>query len=120
MVSCDDTPADVPVGKIVCQSPSAGKEANKTATVMVVVKVPRSYLTDKELHLLIGPHPNDYPLEHWDGNVSTFSPTGENAVGITAATFEPDPSGQHVAGVTLEFYDDNGLGTFKARRSGGS
>ena len=52
--ACDDTPADVPVGKIVCQSPSAGKEANKTATVMVVVKVPRSYLTDKELHLVIG------------------------------------------------------------------
>jgi CubicO group peptidase (beta-lactamase class C family) len=73
-----------------------------------------------KLHLLIGPHPNDYPLEHWDGNVFGFFPTGENALGITAATFEPDPSGRHATRVTLEFYDENGLGVFEARGSGGS
>ena len=64
------------------------------------------------LHLLIGPHPNDYPLTHWDGNVFSFYPTGENAVGITAATFTPNPAGTQAGSVTLEYYNDDGLGTF--------
>jgi Domain of unknown function (DUF3471) len=68
-----------------------------------------------KLHLLIGPHPNDYPLEHWDGNVFAFFPTGENAVGISAATFEPDRSGTHAARATLESYNATALGVFVAR-----
>jgi CubicO group peptidase (beta-lactamase class C family) len=63
-----------------------------------------------KLHLLIGPNPNDYPLSHWDGDLFSFEPTGENAVGITAATFHP---GSTIAtGVTLEYYNADGLGTF--------
>ena len=65
----------------------------------------------KSLHLLIGPGPDDYPLQHWSGNVFAFYPTGENAVGITAATFHPG-SRSRAESVTLEYYNENGLGTF--------
>jgi len=65
-----------------------------------------------DLRLLIGPHPNDYPLTHWDGSVFSFFPTGENAVGITAATFAPNPAGTRAGSVTLEYYNDDVLGVF--------
>jgi hypothetical protein len=64
------------------------------------------------LHLLIGPNPNDYPLGHWDGNRFSFFPTGENAVGITQATFTPNAAGTQATSVTLEYYDADRLGTF--------
>jgi CubicO group peptidase (beta-lactamase class C family) len=64
------------------------------------------------LHLLIGPDPNDYPLGHWDGNRFSFYPTGENAVGISAATFTPNAAATRAQSVTLEYYDADGLGAF--------
>jgi CubicO group peptidase (beta-lactamase class C family) len=64
------------------------------------------------LHLLIGPRPEDYVLEHWSGNLFSFYPTGENAVGITAATFNADGSNSRAEGVTLEYYNSTKLGTF--------
>jgi CubicO group peptidase (beta-lactamase class C family) len=64
------------------------------------------------LHLLIGPQPHDYPLRHWDGDVFSFFPTGENAVGISAATFTPDAASDRAAAVTLDYYDTSHLGTF--------
>ncbi len=64
------------------------------------------------LHLLIGPRPDDYPLGHWDGNRFSFFPTGENALGITQATFTPNAAGTRARSVTLEYYDAEGLGTF--------
>ncbi len=64
------------------------------------------------LHLLIGPVPDDYPLEHWSGNLFAFFPTGENAVGITAATFNPGAGNAQAASVVLEYYNTTGLGTF--------
>jgi hypothetical protein len=67
---------------------------------------------DGTLHLLIGPKPSDFPLKHWSGDLFAFFPTGENAVGITAATFTPGASGTLAQGVTLEYYDATGLGTF--------
>ncbi len=66
----------------------------------------------ESLHLLIGPLPNDYPLSHWDGDLFSFKPTGENALGITAATFHPNGAGTAASSVTLEYYDANELGTF--------
>lgn len=62
------------------------------------------------LRLLIGPRPEDYPLTHWTGDRFAFHPTGENAVGISQATFTG--AGGRAASVTLEYYDGNGLGTF--------
>lgn len=64
------------------------------------------------LHLLIGPRPDDYLLIHWSGNLFAFDPTGENALGITAATFNPNASGSRAKSVTLEYYNTTGLGTF--------
>ena len=72
-----------------------------------------------ELHVLIGPHPDDYPLTHWDGDLFALYPTGENAVGISAATFTPDLSGAHAASVTLEYYNKTGRGVFTARSARG-
>jgi len=64
------------------------------------------------LQLLIGPNPNNYPLGHWDGNRFSFFPTGENAVGITQASFTPNPAGTRAQSVTLEYYNADHLGTF--------
>jgi CubicO group peptidase (beta-lactamase class C family) len=64
------------------------------------------------LHLHIGPDgKNDYPMTHWDGNVFSFFPTGENALGITAATFAP-ATGSQATSLTLEYYNAEGLGVF--------
>jgi CubicO group peptidase (beta-lactamase class C family) len=64
------------------------------------------------LHLLIGPRPEDYVLHHWSGDLFAFYPTGENALGITAATFNADGGGSRAPSVTLEYYNATGLGTF--------
>jgi hypothetical protein len=50
-------------------------------------------------------------LTHWDGNVFSFFPTGENALGITAATFAPN-TGNRATSLTLEYYNAEGLGVF--------
>lgn len=64
------------------------------------------------LQLLIGPRPADYVLRHWSGDLFAFYPTGENALGITAATFNANADSPLAASVTLEYYNDTGLGTF--------
>jgi hypothetical protein len=59
-----------------------------------------------KLTLAIGPR-ETLELTHWDGNVFTFVPTGENAPpgSISKATFAGDE-------LTLEFYDAEKMGTF--------
>jgi CubicO group peptidase (beta-lactamase class C family) len=59
------------------------------------------------LSLAIGPVPKILPLTHWDGDVFTFTLYNENAAPgtISKATFLSDR-------VTLEYYDENGLGMF--------
>ena len=64
------------------------------------------------LHVLIGPKPTDYRLEHWSGDLFAFFPVGENALGISAATFRSPLAGRRAASLTLEYYDTNRLGTF--------
>ena len=70
------------------------------------------------LHVLMPPKPTDYPLKHWSGNLFAFFPVGENAVGISAATFAPDRQNDHAAALTLEYYsnfkypDGTGVGIF--------
>jgi CubicO group peptidase (beta-lactamase class C family) len=65
-------------------------------------------ITEKEgkLHLAIGTK-LDVPLDHWDGNVFTFSFVTENAPPgtISTATFDGDK-------LTLEYYDTFDKGTF--------
>lgn len=64
------------------------------------------------LHLRIGPRPDDYVLRHWSGDLFAFYPTGENALGITAATFNAGAGSPPAASLTLEYYNATGLGTF--------
>jgi Domain of unknown function (DUF3471) len=61
---------------------------------------------DGALHVLMPPRPTDYPLQHWDGNLFAFFPVGENALGISAATFTPGQGNDRAATLTLE-YDNN-------------
>lgn len=59
------------------------------------------------LALAIGPKPMTLPLTHWDGDVFTFTLRNENANPgtLSKATFSSNS-------VTLEYYDENRLGTF--------
>ena len=61
---------------------------------------------DGRLQLALGPK-LDVPLDHWDGNVFTFSLVSENSPPgtISKATFDGDK-------LTLEYYDTLGKGTF--------
>jgi CubicO group peptidase (beta-lactamase class C family) len=67
----------------------------------------RLTVNDDGLAMALGPEPQYYRLQHWDGNVFAYYPKGENALGITAVTFD-----QIRKTVTVENLDENGLGTF--------
>jgi CubicO group peptidase (beta-lactamase class C family) len=84
----------------------AGKYSNSYYGPIKVIARGRS------LHVLIGPKPTDYRLEHWSGDQFAFFPVGENALGISAATFRSSRSGDRAASLTLEYYDDEQLGRF--------
>ncbi len=62
---------------------------------------------DGALTLTLGPGAGAYPLMHWDGDVFTFAPRGENAApgSISKATFD----GKRL---TLEYLDSEKMGTF--------
>lgn len=59
------------------------------------------------LELRLGPRPTSFRLSHWDGDVFTFMLNNENAPPgtISKASFFGGK-------VVLEYYDDEGLGTF--------
>lgn len=67
---------------------------------------------DGALHVFMQPKPTDYPLKHWDGNLFAFFPVGENALGISAATFAPGSGSNRASSLTLEYYNETGLGVF--------
>lgn len=60
------------------------------------------------LHLALGPTGN-WDLSPWNGDVFTFTPTGENATEgtVSQATFGADGS------LVLEYFDAHGMGTFR-------
>ena len=62
---------------------------------------------DGGLTLSMGLRPENYPLNHWDGDTFTFSPVTENAPpgSISRATFNGDR-------LTLEYFDADKMGTF--------
>ena len=64
-------------------------------------------LKQGRLVMALGPVPYNFELTHWDGNVFSYLPRGENAVGISAVSFNPDK-----LAVTIENLDEHGLGTF--------
>ncbi len=62
---------------------------------------------DGKLALALGPRGDSFELEHWDGNVFTFTPMSENAPPgtISKATFDGDK-------LTVEICDEDGKGAF--------
>ena len=64
-------------------------------------------MPDGNLQLIIGPDRVRYTLTPWSGDTWTFIPTGEmpNPGTVSQATFNGST-------VVLEYFDDNGLGTF--------
>ncbi len=64
------------------------------------------------LHLQVGPKGMRWPLQHWDGNIYVYTPTGENAPegSRSAVTFERN--GGAASAVNVEFLDRRGQGTF--------
>ncbi|MDF2825449.1 MAG: beta-lactamase, partial [Mycobacterium sp.] len=59
------------------------------------------------LGLALGPRGEVWPLKHWDANIFTFEFVTENSPpgSISKATFDGDK-------LTLEYYDQEGMGTF--------
>ncbi|HLY89387.1 MAG TPA: serine hydrolase [Acetobacteraceae bacterium] len=69
------------------------------------------------LMLLLGPKRTPYKLSHWDGDVFTFEPIGENANAgsISKVTFAVKATGR-ADKVDVEFFDDSGWGAFVRRQ----
>lgn len=69
-------------------------------------------ITNKGLSLVVGPDKRTLPLHHWDGNTFAFATGGENSTGISSLKFSP-ATADEPASMKVEFFDANGLGTFK-------
>jgi hypothetical protein len=63
------------------------------------------------LVLRLGPHRTPSLLRHWDRDVFTYQPIGENAAGPSGVTFQVGP-GQTASSVVVENLDVDGQGTF--------
>ena len=67
--------------------------------------------TDAGLTLKLGPREDVFALRHFDRDVFTYQPVGENAYGPSAVTFTVGADRQAVS-VTIENLDRNGQGVF--------
>jgi hypothetical protein len=65
------------------------------------------------LVLTVGPKHMQFPLTHWDGQIFTMVPTGENAPDGSISTVTFQPASGVASAVTVEFFDANQLGTFR-------
>ncbi len=68
------------------------------------------------LVLAMGPRGTAFPLTPYDRDTFTFSTTGENAVGLTGATFTLDPVGKATT-LTVESLNEHGDGVFKREKA---
>jgi CubicO group peptidase (beta-lactamase class C family) len=66
------------------------------------------------LQITLGPERQTYPLHPHDGDEMWWQFAGENAGPPAAATFTVDARG-HAAAITLDNFDEEGLGTFTRR-----
>jgi CubicO group peptidase (beta-lactamase class C family) len=66
---------------------------------------------DARLTLTLGPKEDVFPLRHFDRDVFTYQPVGENAYGPSAVTFTAG-AGRQAVSVTIENLDLNGQGLF--------
>ena len=67
---------------------------------------------DRGLALRLGPRQQPYALRHFDRDVFTYQPVGENAYGPSAVTFQVGAEGAATA-VTIENLDTTGQGRFE-------
>jgi len=104
---------DAPVGELVGKHPPANPAPARPAQ-SYVGSYANGYwgpatVADKDgrLTLSLGPRPDTYDLKHWDGDVFTFGFVSENSApgSVSRATFDGNT-------LTLEYFDDNKLGTF--------
>jgi Domain of unknown function (DUF3471)/Beta-lactamase len=66
---------------------------------------------DAGLVLKLGPAQQSFPMQHFDRDVFTYQPAGENAAGPSAVTFTI-AADQQANAVTIENLDAHGQGTF--------
>ncbi|MFF1766653.1 serine hydrolase [Streptomyces sp. NPDC058249] len=70
-----------------------------------------------ELTMSLGPKHMAFRLTHYDGDTFSFRTVGENATGLSGVTFKAapgsaGPGGAKAAQVTVEAWNQDGLGTF--------
>jgi CubicO group peptidase (beta-lactamase class C family) len=65
------------------------------------------------LVLTVGPKNMQFPLTHWDGQLFTMVPTGENAPNGSISKVIFALNGDNASAVTVEFFDADGLGTLR-------
>ncbi|MFE9768770.1 serine hydrolase [Streptomyces sp. NPDC005808] len=65
-----------------------------------------------ELTMSLGPEPMTFRLTHFDGDTFSFETAGENATGLSGVTFKGASNGAKAGKVTVEAFDESGLGTF--------
>jgi CubicO group peptidase (beta-lactamase class C family) len=115
-------PLSAPVGSLVGKSPpaSAAPEGPLSAYAGVYMNL---YFGDavviqreNALVLRLGPARHEYELHHWDGDVFTYTPSGEDANdgSISKVTFSPK-SRARAAALDIEFYRDSGWSRFTRR-----
>lgn len=64
-----------------------------------------------DLAVRIGPRLTPYVMRHYDGNIFTFQPPGENASGLSAVRFTLDGSDKATS-VTIDYFNEDGQGVF--------
>ncbi|MGH7117251.1 MAG: serine hydrolase domain-containing protein, partial [Stellaceae bacterium] len=67
--------------------------------------------TDAGLAVELGPGRQPFPIQHFDRDVFTYQPSGENAAGLSAVSFAV-AADQRASTVTIENLDIDGQGTF--------
>ncbi|QGM98745.1 serine hydrolase [Methylocystis parvus] len=61
--------------------------------------------------LFVGPENTPYVMRHYDGEIFTFQPRGENAFGPSPVRFMFDDS-HKLQGLRIDYFDENGQGVF--------
>jgi hypothetical protein len=68
--------------------------------------------TDGSLSMIVGPKNQAFELTHYNRDIFTLLPTGENSEGISGVTFLMGP-GAHASEVLVQHLNACGEGTFK-------
>jgi CubicO group peptidase (beta-lactamase class C family) len=67
---------------------------------------------DDGLAMIVGPRGDEFAMEHFDRDIFSFQPRGENAGGPSAVTFTIGPD-DRATQLVVEYFDVIGTGTFE-------